>query len=161
MPLSVGLDIASCTGMALVGEGEDRGKTIQIPKERGFLRLQLVAADVERTLVVWEPTVVVVENYAYCQNIRSFITLVELGTVIRSVLFRLRLPWYEVPPTTLKKWVTGKGNAPKDDMAKFVTKRWGFTSPSDDIVDAYALAQLGQLPSVEIMAIPGVEFWQP
>ena len=48
---------ATCTGMALVGEDEDRGKTIEVPNERGFLRVQLIANDVAQTFRVWQAIV--------------------------------------------------------------------------------------------------------
>jgi len=154
--ITVGIDPASCTGMALVGEEEDRGKTIEVPKERGFLRLQLIAEDVSRTLQVWEPAFVAVEGYAYVRNVSSFVTLVEIGTVIRMTLRDLHLPWVEVPPTVLKKWVAGKGNATKEDMAAWAELLWGFSSHSHDIVDAYCLAQMAQLGWDEVLAIKGV-----
>lgn len=154
--ISMGIDIASCTGLALVGDGEDRGKTLEIAKSKGFSRLHLIAQNVEQTLQVWQPDIVVVERYAYCRNIGSFITLVELGTTIRQVLWDLKLPWYEVPPTTLKKWVTGHGAAKKDQMAKYVEMRWGHKSPSHDVVDAFALAQMGLLGPDKILEIKGV-----
>ena len=145
----------------MVGEdGDARGKTIELPNQRGFLRLQLIALEVERTLLVWQPHVVVVEGYAYCRNISSFVVLVEVGTMIRSVLHKLKLPWYEVSPTTLKKWITGRGNATKDQMALAVVRRWNFTSPSDDIVDAFSLAQMGQLGEDDLALLPGVLPWR-
>ena len=153
---TVGLDCATCTGMALVGENEDRGKTIEIPKGRGFLRLQLIAKQVAETLHVWEPEFAAVEGYAYVRNVGSFRTLVEVGTVVRMTLHELSLPWVEVPPTVLKKWTTGKGNADKADMAFAVNARWGYHSPSHDIVDAFALAQMAQLGWAEVLEIKGV-----
>lgn len=153
---SCGIDAATCTGLALVGEDEDRGKTLYLPDERGFQRLQLIADDVMRTLDIWRPELVAVEGYAYVRNIHAFITLVEIGTTIRSVLYRLNLPWIEVPPTVLKKWTTGKGNATKDQMAAAVKARWQYHSPSHDIVDAFALAQMAQLGLERVRHITGV-----
>jgi len=150
------MDISTCTGLAMVGEGEDRGKTIHLPKERGLSRLQLIADQVIQTMGVWEPDLIVIEGYAYAINIRSFITLVEVGTAIRLALHSMHLPWMEVPVTVLKKWATGKGNASKDEMALAVKNKWGFESPSNDIVDAYALAQMGQLGTEHLLTISGV-----
>lgn len=121
---SCGLDPSTCTGLALVGEGEDRGKTIHLPKQRGFLRLQLIAQEVESTLIVWRPKLIAIEHYAYCRNISAFIVLVEVGTVIRSVLHRMGTPWVEVPPTVLKKWTTSKGNAKKSKWP-FLSRKGG------------------------------------
>lgn len=153
---TVGLDCATCTGMALVGDDEDRGKTIKIPKERGFLRLQLIANDVAKTLEVWNPAFVAIEDYAYVRNVGAFVTLVEVGTAIRMTLRALGVPWVEVPPTVLKKWTTGKGNATKEQMAQWVKERWGYESPSHDIVDAYALAQMAQQGWGQVLKTTGV-----
>lgn len=153
---TAGLDCATCTGMALVGEDEDRGKTVQVPNERGYLRLQLIANEVRHTLQVWQPAFAAVERYAYCKNVDSFVRLVEVGTVIRGVLYSLSIPWVEIPPTVLKKWTTGKGNADKQDMAFAVRARWDYHSASHDIVDAYALAQMAQGGWEQMLILPGV-----
>lgn len=153
---TVGIDISTCTGLAMVGESEDRGKTVEVPRERGHLRLQLIANDVAQTLQVWQPAFVAVEGYAYVRNVSAFVTLVEVGTMIRHVLYQLSLPWVEVPPTVLKKWVTGEGNASKDQMALSVKQRWAYTSHSHDIIDAYALAQMAQTGWDAIQTLKGV-----
>ena len=152
---TVGLDPSTYTGMALVGDGEDRGKCVNFPDAKGFNRLFLLRAEVQRVLEIWEPKLVVVENYAFGFR-NSLATVVGCGTIIRVVLFDLKLPWFEVSPTSLKKWVTGKGNAKKPDMAIAVKERWGFCSPSDDINDAYGLGQMGQLGEVELLKVNGV-----
>lgn len=158
---TVGLDIASCTGMALVGEDEDRGRTVHLPRQKGYQRLQLVAQEVQRTVQAWSADLIVIEAYAYCRNIRSFVTLVELGTVVRAGLYAAGRAWVEVPPTVLKKWTTGRGNADKVAMARAVQDRWAYRSQSMDIVDAYALAQMGQLGVAELVRIPGVFLVHP
>lgn len=154
---TLGLDCATCTGMALVGEDEDRGKTVEIPTVAGFARLHLIASDVAQTLQIWQPQFAAVEGYAYCKNISSFVKLVEIGTVIRVTLRQMNIPWLEVPPTVLKKWTTGKGSAKKDQMALSVKQRWGFTSESHDIVDAFALAYLAQLGWDNALGVTGVK----
>jgi Holliday junction resolvasome RuvABC endonuclease subunit len=154
---TMGIDAATCTGLALVGDGEDRGKTLEIPSERGFLRLQLIANSVADTLHIWNPAFVAIEDYAYCKNVKSFVTLVEVGTVIRMALRELGISWVEVRPTVLKKWTTGNGHARKDQMALAVKQRWGFESVSHDIVDAFALAQMAQLGWAKVLDIKGVE----
>lgn len=162
---TAGLDIATCTGMALVGEGEDRGKTVYLPKQRGFERLQLIANAVQQTLVVWQPELMVVEDYAFCKNVEAFIKLVECGTVIRSVLYELKIPWVDVKPTSLKKWTIEKRKpnkelgetwASKSLMARAANERWGYSSHSADIVDAFCLAQMGQLGMESLKKIEGV-----
>jgi crossover junction endodeoxyribonuclease RuvC len=152
---TVGLDIATHTGIALVGDGMDRGKVVEFKKERGFLRLQLIAAEVSRTLQEWSPDLVVVEAYApNPRNMRTIITQVEVGTVIKQILYR-RYPWVEVNPSTLKKWWSGKGNTDKQGMAVAAEKR-GVKSWSHDIIDAFALAHMGQLGVDELLKLEGI-----
>ena len=153
---TMGIDAATCTGLALVGDAEDRGKTLEIPSERGFQRLQLIATSVTRILHTWNPAFAAVEGYAYCKNISSFVTLVEVGTVIRMMLRERGISWVEVPPTVLKKWTTGSGKADKNQMALAVKQRWGLESVSHDVVDAFALAEMAQLGWKEILTVKGV-----
>ena len=53
----------------------------------------------------------------------------------------LRTP-YRIPPTTLKKYVTEKGNAPKSVMIKGVYKNWGVDLDDDNAADSFSLAHL-------------------
>lgn len=46
-----------------------------------------------------------------------------------------------VPPTSLKKFVTGKGTASKDDMVKAVQTKWADDVKNNNIADAYGLAE--------------------
>lgn len=49
----------------------------------------------------------------------------------------------EVPPATLKKFATGRGNAPKGDMRMALFKRAGIDCGDDNQVDAWWLRQIG------------------
>lgn len=46
-----------------------------------------------------------------------------------------------VPPTTLKKFVTGKGNASKKEVVAAVQSKWDSEIKNDNVADAYGLAQ--------------------
>ncbi len=78
--------------------------------------------------------------------------LAEMGWLFCEIYNRLPsmttrpLTICEIPPSTLKKFVTGKGNAPKEDMKRFVKEKWGVEFELDrggDKVDAYALYKYG------------------
>jgi len=153
---TVGIDpSATSTGICIVGDGFEQGKAIHFINEKGMQRVQSIAKEVGRTLGIWEPKLAVVEGYAY-GNHHTLVTLVEVGTIIRNVLFCLGIKYYEVSPSTLKKWTTGKGNATKDQMALAVKEKWGYNSPSHDIVDAYAMARMAQLGEEAMLEIKGV-----
>lgn len=74
--------------------------------------------------------------------------LYEVG-ILMSALYRILLPVaeiIEVPPSTLKKFATGKGNTPKDQMALKVYKRWGIEFVNDrgaDKLHAFCLYKYG------------------
>ena len=69
----------------------------------------------------------------------------ELGALTKLTLLQHlgRIPCL-VAPLQLKKYVTGKTNAKKDDMKLHVFKRWGFETSDDNVADAYGLARIAQ-----------------
>ena len=52
---------------------------------------------------------------------------------------RNKIPYEGVPVGTIKKFATGKGNAPKADMILAVNTRWGIDVSDDNEADAIAL----------------------
>lgn len=138
---SMGIDISTRTGLAVCGDMQDT-KWITFGDKRGFERLHLIAQGVKSCLSDWQPDIIVIEGYGYANRF-TLVPLVELGTVVRKVLYDAGYKWVDVAPTALKKFTTGKGNAKKADMAVHAKERWGFASPHDDVVDAFALAQWG------------------
>lgn len=53
----------------------------------------------------------------------------------------LQVPLRVVPPTELKKFVTGKGQCKKNLMLMKCYKKWKFEADDDNICDAYCLAR--------------------
>lgn len=50
----------------------------------------------------------------------------------------------EVPPTSLKSWAAGKGNADKVAVASALTKRYGQEFDTNNQADAFALMKFGE-----------------
>lgn len=141
----LGIDPSTYTGMVFLDNQPSEKeicRLVNFPNSKGFGRLQLIAQGVGSLLEQYPPDKVYIEGYAF-GNHTSLVTLVEIGTIIRAELFNRKIQWEDVPPTALKKWTTQKGNATKALMAEVVKARWGFTSSSDDVIDAYALARYG------------------
>ena len=96
---------------------------------------------------------VVMEGYSYGVARGNALTqLGELGGVVRVLFHELGVPWVEVPPATLKKYATGKGNAGKAEVLVAAVRRLGYEGSDDNVADAMwlramALDAFGAMPS--------------
>jgi len=68
----------------------------------------------------------------------------ELGYAVKRTLYLLGMPYNVVPPTSVKKFATGKGTAKKNEMLLAVYKRWGIEFSNDNLADAYTLAEIAK-----------------
>ena len=87
---------------------------------------------------------VCLEGYAMgvsASKSRSF-DIGELGGIVKMVLFNNNIPYVIVPPTCLKKFISGKGNAPKDIIIKEVYKKYSFDTNNNNHADAFALLKI-------------------
>lgn len=84
-----------------------------------------------------------IEGYAYGAKGAVF-NLGELGGVLRLALYKRGIPTIEVPPTYLKKFMTGRGNAQKNLMLKEAYKKYEIDIDDDNDSDAFALALVAQ-----------------
>lgn len=91
------------------------------------------------------PGLVLIEGYAYGAGAQhGHHDVIELGGVLRRELCkRTTCPIIEVAPTTLKKFVTGDGKAPKPMMVSTLASKHGRQFLTDDAADAFALCRLG------------------
>ncbi len=86
-----------------------------------------------------------IEGFSYAtRNTTSLIQLGALNYLVRERLVLTGVDFVIVAPTTLKKFVTGKGNAPKDLMLLETYKRYKVDITNDNIADAYGLARIGE-----------------
>jgi len=87
---------------------------------------------------------VVIEGLSYSmRNTTSLLQLAGLNYFVRQNLFLNKIPFVIVAPTTLKKFITGKGNSKKDVMLLETYKRYKKSFDNDNLCDAYGLAQIG------------------
>lgn len=112
------------------------------PKIRGVQRLSWFRKNLISEVEEFAPQLVVIEGYAYAKG-NSAHQIGELGGVLRLALLDLGVSYIEVAPSKLKKFVTGKGNAPKDAMMIEAFKRFKVDVPTSDECDAATLALFG------------------
>lgn len=145
IPVHIGID-PSLTGFALcaisVKDPERFRGLVYTSPVRGADRL----LDIEQILD------------EFTEGFNKMVDLAIEGTVLRSqsasVLGELSgvvKTWFlreygyrplQVPPTSLKKYVTGKGTGvQKNQMLLAVYKKWGVAFDDDNIADAYGLAR--------------------
>lgn len=89
-----------------------------------------------------EPRAIYIEGYSFGHNHAGQRWLVEFGGVLRWHLVDV-CRVVEVPPATLKKFVTGKGNSKKETMLAHIASRWGRVFDNADLGDAFGLYRLG------------------
>lgn len=88
---------------------------------------------------------VAIEGYAFAKRSSHAHAQGELGGIVRRGLWTAGIRWVEVPPTNLKKFITGKGNATKTDIVSAVTLKTGVEwsgKGADDRADAWGLRQM-------------------
>lgn len=99
----------------------------------------------EHTLHPLMPDLVVIEGLSFgSKNTRSLTSLAKLHFAIENHLVIYNIRYEFVPPSTLKKHITGKGNAKKEVMLLKIYKKYGIEFSNHNIADAYALAKYGE-----------------
>lgn len=87
---------------------------------------------------------IMIENLAFmARNTTALTQLSGLSYILRSLLVEMNHPWVLCAPTTLKKFITQKGNADKNMMMMDVYKDYGFESRDDNECDAFSLSVCG------------------
>ena len=98
-----------------------------------------------------DPQLVVIEGLAFmARNSTALVQLSGLNYLVRILLNEFKWPFIIVAPTSLKKFITQKGNSDKSLMMMTVFKDYGFESMDDNVCDAYSLAACG----LALMGIP-------
>ncbi|WP_340701639.1 crossover junction endodeoxyribonuclease RuvC [Brevibacillus borstelensis] len=65
-----------------------------------------------------------------------------IGWALRMEMYRKGMKYIEASPSQVKKFSGAGGNAAKEQVSVAVYKRWGFEHKSNNITDAYVLAQI-------------------
>ncbi|MCF8610013.1 crossover junction endodeoxyribonuclease RuvC [Gordonia sp. HY285] len=98
---------------------------------------------------------VAIEAPAYSSNVGSVWDRAGLWWSIITALDALTIPYVAIPPTTVKKFATDKGNADKTAVAAHMTRLWkDLANPTDNNqFDALALATMAAVHT-DFRALP-------
>ncbi len=136
--LALDLSLTS-TGYALPGESG----TLVPPKgaSRGPGRLRWIQTQVMR--LASGASLVVIEGAAFggARGTSRLHAAGQLSGVIVLALHVAGIPVVELPPASLKRLATGRGNAPKGEVLAAAIRRLGYAGHSDDEADALWLLQ--------------------
>jgi len=145
----IGIDPSTKTGLVILDKGgnikletEVKSKIKQDPQRFMDLSDQIVKL-INQTCKS-EEVKIMIEGFSFGSRGKAVSTQYGIGWAIRTLLVESLLEYTEISPSALKKFATGKGNCKKEDMILPIYKRWGFQNDSDNIRDAYVLAQIGR-----------------
>lgn len=172
-PAVVGLDLSiTATGVAS-GDVDNRSTFTAISMQSGDERLDDLTENIVMACAEFryldfgaaQPADLVVIEGPVLRS-QAALILGMLHGAVRVDLIRRKIPYAIVPPATLKKFATGKGNASKAEMAVALYKRTGMEMGGDDNqVDAWWLFAAGMqhlgspvvdLPAAQIAALDKV-----
>ena len=111
-------------------------KTLEGSKHLVFIRDSL-----NELLKKYALKVVVMEGYSYNSLNKKFL-LGEVGATIKLCVYDTNATLYDAAPTQLKKFVTGRGDASKEDVMTHLASQYGVHITDDNLADAYGLARI-------------------
>ncbi len=158
----VGIDPSlTATAMVAINEDGEPASIInnigyELPKDSSVWRLAertgIIADGISAFLKQHDLKAAAIEGYSFSSGGSSLFQIGEMIGVVRYKIMQAgklinHLP-VTIPPTALKKFATGRGNADKSLMVLAASKDpWNFEymnkgNPDDNVIDAFWLAQM-------------------
>lgn len=139
----LGLDLSlTATGYCVLHSSFETG--VIKTKKKGLVRLDYIRSKITECVGNCKPRMVVLEGYSFGSRVGQAFSIGELGGVVKRALWKMDQDVMIVPPTCLKKFVSGKGNTSKDIILMKVLKKYGVEFTDNNECDAFALAQMGR-----------------
>jgi len=97
-----------------------------------------------RKIKEFTPHKILIEGQSYASRGRAIMSIAQLhGVVMYSCMKQWRVEYHTIPPTTVKKYITGKGNNRKSMMLKSLYKRFHIDVDDEDKADAIGVLLTG------------------
>lgn len=153
MITSIGLDLSLvATGLSILDDDElihscvIKSKPLGLRPVDEVVRLTTIVEKIMEIIDEHGPKVVVIEGIAFgVQKTTALAQLASLNYLVRAALLERSIQFIICAPTTLKRFITGKGNSQKDHVMMEVYKRYGIEALTNDIADAVVLAKIGSM----------------
>lgn len=139
------------TGWARNTAGFNSGCFPELKKVNGIPRLQKIRDGILGLTESGGPDLVIIEGISFGSKGAMHAEICGLAYLVRVSLTEAGIPWTEVPPSTLKKFATGKGNADKADVLAAAIRRLNYQGSDHNEADALWLLQMG----LHFYSLPG------
>jgi Holliday junction resolvasome RuvABC endonuclease subunit len=140
-PLVIGLDL-SLTSTGIAGHGwTDHIRT----KTRGDARLDYLLSSIADFIKLADLVVLEGPSYGHAA-LAGHEDLAGLRVLVRRYCWRHQIPYAVIPPSSLKLYATGRGNATKGEVRSAVADRYGIHTEGAaryDEADAYVAMAAG------------------
>jgi crossover junction endodeoxyribonuclease RuvC len=109
--------------------------------EDRIARAYALAAEVADWCRSKAPALIAIEGYSFYSNKPGHSDIIEYGGLLRLELLKAcsDARFLEIPPTSVKRWACGKGNADKPYMADAIRERYRIAFPNFDQMDAWCV----------------------
>lgn len=140
----LGLDPSTNTGYALVDSGRVvvSSGSLHFPKLKGWERVRELSFGVLRLVNDYKPDHILIEEMIVGRA-SSAITVIQIASFIRFTLWQEGIAHHDVHPATLKKFLTGSGNASKEQVMVHTTAKYNVLPKTNDEADAINAAMFG------------------
>ncbi len=124
-------------GFSLIDYG-----TIEIIARERPMQISEAVGRVKTLIETHHPDLAAIENLYFAKNRKTALAVAHTRGALISIINSSGVPIEEYDPTTIKKTVTGYGNADKKSVAKLVALSLGSQALTghDDAADALAVA---------------------
>lgn len=147
----LGLDLSLCSsgcvvidGSTIVNERLIKSKPSGPSPVDELKRLIKIKDEIAKIVAGNKIDLAVIEGLAFCaRNTVALVQLAGLNYMVREMLYELQIPFILVAPSSLKKFITLRGNAQKDEMLLETYKRYGVSFTDNNLCDGYGLSMCG------------------
>jgi crossover junction endodeoxyribonuclease RuvC len=105
-------------------------------------RFDNIIDQIDTIIENYKDKIIYMEGLSFGSSGQSMLELAGLHYIVRHAFWRYKYNFTVIPPSKIKKFITGKGNCKKELMLLYVFKKFGVTIEENNIADAYCLAQL-------------------
>jgi len=149
MKYYIGIDpsLTGCAVAVVDQDGQFKESRRFGNKLKGMERLVFVRDQVKNILndYNWKNQIKAIGIEGYARGAKNWREEAgELGGALRILLYENKIKYIDIAPGQLKKFATGKGNAPKDQILLDVYRKWKIAFRSHDEADAFVAAQIAR-----------------